>query len=119
MNKKKQPLFKDGKVFVVINNPTSDDNANEIDSFDENGKYYFYKSLGITDQARFNAAQHDKKIDFKLRVRQDMSIQEEMYMKINDKIYRVIGAFHFTNDDGYKLSDITLMKYGKDWYFKP
>ena len=70
-----------------------------------------FEELSISDKLRFNAEEREVYLTGKIRIAQDKSIDSLCVLKIGNNHYSVYNIYHFTNDDGYKQSDITLVKY--------
>jgi hypothetical protein len=74
-------------------------------------KRFYYEELSITDKLRFELEQRKKNISLKIRIPQMKEIGSLHVLKINDQHYKVYNAYHFTNKDDIKQSDLTLEIY--------
>ena len=52
-----------------------------------------------------------KNITYKLRIPQRKDITSLNVVKIDDTYHKIFNAYHFTNSDGYKQTDLTLELY--------
>ena len=71
----------------------------------------WYEELSITDKLRFQSEQRDKKITMKIRIAQDKSINSLNVLKIGEEYHKVFNAYHFTNNEGIRQTDLTLEEY--------
>lgn len=70
-----------------------------------------FEELSITDKLRFAAEQREINLVGKIRIPQTKEIDSLCVLKIGNDYYSVYNIYHFTNDEGYKQSDITLKEY--------
>lgn len=71
----------------------------------------WFEELSISDRLRFDAEERKKKITYKLRIPQTKEITSLHVVKINNEYHKVFNAYHFTNKDGFKQTDLTLEEY--------
>lgn len=71
----------------------------------------WFEELSISDKLRFDAEQREKKITLKIRIPQTKEISSLNVVKISNKYHKVFNAYHFTNNDGIKQTDLTLEEY--------
>lgn len=71
----------------------------------------WFEELSLTDRLKFDAEERKKKITYKIRIPQLKEIDSLCVVEINGKYHKVFNAYHFTNKDGFKQSDITLEEY--------
>ena len=71
----------------------------------------WFEELSISDKLRFDAEEREKKITYKIRIPQMKEINSLCVVKIYDKYHKVFNAYHFTNKDGFKQTDLTLEEY--------
>lgn len=104
------PVYNDGffKLFEI--KQTSDNFAVEYLHYTEKPDIWF-EELSISDRLRFDAEEREKKITYKLRIPQMKEINSLCVVKINNKYHKVFNAYHFTNKDGFKQTDVTLEEY--------
>ncbi|MBO5348989.1 MAG: hypothetical protein J6A89_04130 [Clostridia bacterium] len=76
-----------------------------------NYKEIWFEELSITDRLKFDAEERKKKITCKLRIPQIKEIDSLCVVKIDEKYHKVFNAYHFTNKDGFKQTDLTLEEY--------
>ena len=58
-----------------------------------------------------NNEERNKKITYKLRIPQTKQINSLCVVKIGNEYHKVYNAYHFTNKDGFKQTELTLEKY--------
>lgn len=71
----------------------------------------WFEELSLTDKLKFDAEERKKKITYKIRIPQLKEIDSLCVVEINGKYHKVFNAYHFTNEDGFKQSDLTLEEY--------
>ena len=71
----------------------------------------WFEELSLTDKLKFDAEERKKKITYKIRIPQLKEIDSLCVVEINGKYHKVFNAYHFTNKDGFKQSDLTLEEY--------
>ena len=77
-----------------------------------NTKYnIFFEELSLTDKLKFESEERNHKLVGKIRITQTKQINSLSVIKIDDKYYKVFNAYHFTNSNGYKQTDLTLEEY--------
>lgn len=74
-------------------------------------KSMWFKELSIADKLKFDAEQRDKKITIKIRIPQTKQITSMNVLKIGKEYHKVFNAYHFTNNEGFKETDLTLEEY--------
>lgn len=67
--------------------------------------------MSISDRLRFDAEERKKEITYKLRIPQTKEITSLHVVKIGNEYHKVFNAYHFTNKDGFKQTDLTLEEY--------
>lgn len=104
------PVYNDGffKLFEI--KQTSDKFATEY-LHDVRKPDIWFEELSISDRLRFDAKERKKKITYKLRIPQMKEINSLCAVKIGDEYHKVFNAYHFTNEDGFKQTDLTLEEY--------
>ena len=73
--------------------------------------YVPFEEISISDRVRYEFESRSKKITMKIRIAQLKEIGSKNVLKIGDEYHRIFNAFHFTNKEGFKQSDITLEEY--------
>lgn len=104
------PVYNDGffKLFEI--KQTNDNFA--IEYLHNAGKPdIWFEELSISDRLRFDAEERKKKITYKLRIPQMKEINSLCVVKIGNEYHKVFNAYHFTNKDGFKQTDLTLEEY--------
>ena len=71
----------------------------------------WFEELSISDRLKFEAEERKKKITYKLRIAQTKQIDSLCVIKIGEEYHKVFNAYHFTNKDGFKQTDLTLEEY--------
>lgn len=104
------PVYNDGHFKLFEIKQTKDKFA--IEYLHDTGKQpIWFEELSISDRLRFDAEERKKKITYKIRIPQMKEIDSLCVVKINDKYHKVFNAYHFTNKDGFKQTDLTLEEY--------
>ena len=104
------PVYNDGffKLFEI----KQTNNKYPLDYLHDTGKNnIWFEELSISDRLRFDAEERKKKITYKLRIPQMKEINSLCVVKIGNKYHKVFNAYHFTNKDGFKQTDLTLEEY--------
>ena len=71
----------------------------------------WFEELSLTDRLKFDAEERKKKITYKIRTTQLKEVDSLCVVEIDGKYHKVFNAYHFTNKDGFKQSDLTLEEY--------
>lgn len=104
------PTYNDGKFKLYkikqIDSTYPDEYIKEVPN-----KSMWFKELSISDKLRFEAEQREKKITMKIRIPQTKEITSMNVLKIGKEYHKVYNAYHFTNNEGFKESDLTLEEY--------
>lgn len=74
-------------------------------------KSMWFKELSISDKLRFEAEQREKVLTMKIRIPQTKEITSMNVLKIGKEYHKVYNAYHFTNSEGFKETDLTLEEY--------
>ena len=103
------PTYNDGKfrLFEIHQTKTT----YPVEYLHDTGKDIWFEELSISDRLRFDAEERKKKITYKLRIPQTKEINSLCVVKISDEYHKVFNAYHFTNKDGFKQTDLTLEEY--------
>ena len=104
------PTFNDGKFKLYeikqIDSTYPDEYIKEISN-----KSMWFKELSISDKLRFEAEQREKTLTMKIRIPQTKEITSMNVLKIGKEYHKVYNAYHFTNNEGFKETDLTLEEY--------
>lgn len=104
------PTYNDGKFDIYKieqkNEPYPDEYLKKVAN-----KPMWFKELSISDKLKFDAEQRDKKLTIKIRIPQTKQISSMNVLKIGKEYHKVYNAYHFTNSDGFKETDLTLEEY--------
>lgn len=104
------PVYNDG-FFKLFEIKQTDDKF-AIEYLHDSGKAnIWFEELSISDRLRFDAEERKKKITYKLRIPQMKEINSLCVVKIGNKYHKVFNAYHFTNKEGFKQTDLTLEEY--------
>lgn len=103
------PTYLDGKFKLFEIKQTS--GHFPVEYIEDIEKEIWFQELSITDRLRFEAEQREKNLTMKIRIPQTKEITSLHVLKIGDEYHKVFNAYHFTNEDGFKQSDITLENY--------
>lgn len=74
-------------------------------------KSMWFKELSISDKLKFDAEQREKNLTMKIRIPQTKEITSLNVLKIGKEYHKVYNAYHFTNSEGFKETDLTLEEY--------
>ena len=103
------PTYNDGKFRLFEIKQT--DSTYPVEYLHDTGNDIWFEELSISDRLRFEAEERKKKITYKLRIPQIKEINSLCVVKIGDEYHKVFNAYHFTNKDGFKQTDLTLEEY--------
>ena len=103
------PTYNDGKFRLFEIKQTED--TYPVEYLHDTGYDIWFEELSISDRLKFEAEERKKKITYKLRIPQTKQINSLCVVKIGDEYHKVYNAYHFTNKDGIKQTDLTLEEY--------
>ncbi len=103
------PTYNDGEFRLFEIRQTETDFP--VEYLHDTGKDIWFEELSISDRLRFEAEEREKKITYKLRIEQTKNINSLCVLKIGEEYHKVYNAYHFTNKDGFKQTDLTLEEY--------
>lgn len=103
------PTYNDGKFRLLEIKQTED--TYPIEYLHDTGYDIWFEELSISDRLKFEAEERKKKITYKLRIPQTKQINSLCVVKIGSEYHKVYNAYHFTNKDGIKQTDLTLEEY--------
>ena len=103
------PTYNDG-VFRLFQIKQTEDNF-PLEYLKDTGEEIWFEELSISDKLKFEAEERKKNITYKIRIPQKKDITSLNVVKIDDTYHKVFNAYHFTNSDGYKQTDLTLELY--------
>lgn len=103
------PKYNDGKFRIFEIRQTKD--AFPVEFIHDTGKEVWFEELSISDKLKFEAEERKRKITCKLRIPQIKDLNSLCVVKIGNEYHKVFNAYHFTNKDGYKQTDVTLEAY--------
>lgn len=105
------PIYNDGRFRLFEIKQTSD--TYSVEYLHDTGKDVWFEELSISDRLRFEAEERKKKITYKIRIPQIKEIDSLCVVKIAKEYHKVYNAYHFTNKDGFKQTDLTLEEYSR------
>lgn len=117
MKKAKKPIFNDGYFtlyHIVESEDTSAVRTLEIDNELADNEIWF-EELSVSDRLRSQLDSSNIDIALKIRIPQYRKINSMCVLKIGEKYFKVYNAYHFTDDNGYYLSDLTLTNWEGDY----
>lgn len=103
------PTYNDGKfrLFEIKQTETT----YPVEYLKDTEKEFWFEELSISDKLKFESEDRKKKITYKIRIPQTKEITSLHVVKIGNEYHKVFNAYHFTNKDGYKQTDLTLELY--------
>ncbi len=103
------PTYNDGRFYLFKIKQAKDKYPKEY--LEDTKEFVYFEELSISDKLRFEAEEREVYLTKKIRVAQRKDIDSLCVLKIGEEFHSVYNIYHFTNDDGYKQSDITLIHY--------
>lgn len=104
------PTYNDGK-FKLYKIMQKDSTYPEEYIKEVTNKSMWFKELSISDKLKFDAEQREKNLTIKIRIPQTKEITSMNVLKIGKEYHKVYNAYHFTNNEGFKETDLTLEEY--------
>lgn len=103
------PSYNDGYFYLyrIVQNGTFP--KENIQLINEEGIPFEECSVG--DKLKYELKSRDIDIDLKIKIREEKSINSRNILEIDNKLYKVINVYHFTDVDGFKKTRISLGKY--------
>lgn len=77
-------------------------------------KTVFFTEISVTDTQKISASDRKINIIKKIRISQNKFLNPNHVLKINEIYYKIFNTFHFTNQDGFPETDISLQKYDRE-----
>lgn len=103
------PIYNDGKFELFAIKQTED--IYPVEYLKNMKKEVWFEELSISDKLRFDAEERKRKLSLKIRIPQMKEITSLCVVKIGNEYHKVFNAYHFTNTDGFKQTDLTLEEY--------
>lgn len=103
------PTYNDGKFKIFEIKQT--DTTQSVEYLHDTEKEVWFEELSVSDKLKFEAEERKKKVTCKLRIEQTKQIDSLCVLKIGNQYHKVFNAYHFTNKDGFKQTDLTLVEY--------
>lgn len=103
------PTYNDGKFELFAIKQTED--TYPVEYLKNMKKEVWFEELSISDKLRFDAEERKRKLSLKIRIPQMKEITSLCVVKIGNEYHKVFNAYHFTNADGFKQTDLTLEEY--------
>ncbi len=104
------PTYNDGK-FKLYEIKQKDSTYPDEYIKEISNKSMWFKELSISDRLKFEAEQREKILTMKIRIPQTKEITSMNVLKIGKEYHKVFNAYHFTNNEGFKETDLTLEAY--------
>ena len=103
------PTYNDGKfrLFEIKQTETT----YPVEYLKDTEKEFWFEELSISDKLRFESEERKRKLSLKIRIPQMKEITTLNVVKIGNEYHKVFNAYHFTNNDGFKQTDLTLEEY--------
>lgn len=103
------PTYNDGKfrLFEIKQTETT----YPVEYLKDTEKEFWFEELSISDKLRFESKERKRKLSLKIRIPQMKEITSLNVVKIGNEYHKVFNAYHFTNNDGFKQTDLTLEEY--------
>ena len=106
----KLPVYNDGSFNLYEIKQTTDDYPIEYIK-NVAGSPIWYEELSISDRLRFESEERNVQITYKIRIPQNKQITSFHVCKIENTYHKVYNAYHFTDKDGFRKTDLTLVRY--------
>lgn len=103
------PTYNDGKLKLFAIKQTQD--TYPVEYLKNMKKEVWFEELSISDKLRFESEERKRKLSLKIRIPQIKEITSLNVVKIGNEYHKVFNAYHFTNNDGFKQTDLTLEEY--------
>lgn len=103
------PVYNDGFFYIFEIKQTK--TKYPVEYLRNTKKKVWFQELSISDKLKFEAEDRKKQITYKLRIPQIKDLTSLHVVKIGNTYHRVYNAYHFTNQDGVKQTDLTLELY--------
>lgn len=103
------PTYNDGKLKLFAIKQTQ--NTYSVEYLKNMKKEVWFEELSISDKLRFESEERKRKLSLKIRIPQMKEITSLNVVKIGNEYHKVFNAYHFTNNDGFKQTDLTLEEY--------
>lgn len=104
------PTYNDGK-FKLYEIKQKDSTYPDEYIKEISNKPMWFKELSISDRLKFESEQREKNLTMKIRIPQTKQITPMNVLKIGKEYHKVFNAYHFTNNEGFKETDLTLEAY--------
>ena len=103
------PTYNDGKFKLFAIKQTKD--TYPVEYLKNMEKEVWFEELSISDKLRFESEERKRKLSLKIRIPQMKEITSLNVVKIGNDYHEVFNVYHFTNNDGFKQTDLTLEEY--------
>lgn len=70
-----------------------------------------FEECSVGDKLKYELKSRNVDIDMKIKIREEKSIDSKKILEINNILYKVVNVYHFTDNDGFKKTRISLGKY--------
>lgn len=104
------PEFKDGCFKLYEIRQTDEEFPTDYLHLITN-KPFWFEEKSISNSLKFQADSREINLTMKIRIPQTKQITSMNVLKIGDEFHKVFNSFHFKNEDGFLLTDLTLQQY--------
>lgn len=103
------PTYDDGyfRIYEICQN----DDTFHKEYLKDTKRTMWFEEISISDSLRFETENRKKKLTLKIRIPQMKQLSSLHVLKIGKEYHKVFNAYHFTNKDGFKQTDLTLEEY--------
>lgn len=110
---KKAPEYTDGclELFRIENDKESDF---PVEILKKTEMTIWFREISVYDKIRYEFEQAGKEITMKIRIPRFKGIDSECACEIEGKIHLVYNAAHITDKDGFKETELTLIRPDKE-----
>ena len=104
------PEYKDGCFFLYEIKQMDNSYPREYLHLISNSPFWF-EERSISNTLKIESDARELKLTMKIRIPQSKQITSMNVLKVGESYHKVYNAFHFTNENGVKQTDLTLQNY--------
>lgn len=108
------PMFNDGIIHIYQIKETDDVQSSK--HLEDTKMFLWFEELSISDRLRSQLNSSNVDIQMKIRIPQYKKLSSMSVVKIDEDYFKVYNAYHFTDKDGYQMTDVTLVNWDGDTY---
>lgn len=107
------PEYTDGcfEMFRIEDDTTSDFPIKKLKS---TGMTIWFREISVFDRVKYEFEQGGKEITMKIRIPRFKEIDSQCACKIEDTTHLVYNAAHIESKEGFKETELTLIRPGKE-----